>query len=70
LMAQTFRRGDPVAVIRGLYAGRYGVVERTVHQKSVDQPHEPSAACHVILNTGQVVTVEQERLEHRPPDIP
>ena len=69
-MAQTFRRGDPVTVNRGLFAGHDGLVESTVHQKSVDRPNEPSAACHVILDTGQVVTVGQELLEHRPVQKP
>lgn len=56
-MAQTFRRGVPVTVISGRFAGHAGLVESVVHQKSVDQPNEPLAACHVILDTGQVVTV-------------
>ncbi len=67
-MARTFRRGDPVIVILGRFAGHAGLVESVVHQKSVDQPQESSAACHVILDTGQVVTVKRERLEYRPAD--
>lgn len=65
-MEQVFRRGDPVIVMRGSFAGHAGLVESVVHQKSVDQPEESSAACHIILDTGQVVTVALERLEHRP----
>ena len=64
-MVQSFRRGDRVTVIYGRFAGHAGRVESTVHQKSIDQPDVPLAACHVILDTGQVVTLGQERLEHR-----
>ena len=69
-MARTFRRGDPVNVIHGRFAGHTGLVESVVHQKSVDQPNEPSAACHVILDTGQVVTVGLGHLAPRPADGP
>ena len=69
-MEQTFRRGDPVAVMHGRFAGQTGLVESVVHQKSIDQPNESSAACHVILDTGQVVTVEVNHLKRRPADSP
>ena len=67
-MPQTFRRGDPVTVIFGRFAGHAGLVESVVHQKSADQPHEFSAACHVILDTGQVVTVGLDYLAPCPAD--
>ena len=64
-MAQVFKRGDPVIVIRGSFAGHAGLVESIVYQRTVGQPNEFSAACHVILDTGQVVTLGQDCLNPR-----
>lgn len=64
-MDQTFRRGDGIIVIDGRYAGHAGLMESVVHQKSVDNPYESSTACHVILDTGQLVTLGVECLKPR-----
>ncbi len=52
-----FRRGVSVTIISGRYAGRTGVVDSAVFQRTVDYPDEFAPAYHVILDNEGVVTV-------------
>ena len=52
-----FKRGDPVRIGWGRYAGATGVVDSAVFQKTVDYPDDYSAGYHVVLEAERVVTV-------------
>ena len=51
------RRGDRVIVTTGKYAGQTGTVESNVHQRTVDFPGELANGYHVMLDSGELVTV-------------
>ena len=57
------RRGDRVKIISGRYTGHTGTIESNVHQRTVDYPDELFNSHHVMLDTGELVTVKWEQVE-------
>ena len=57
------RRGDRVRITSGRYAGHTGTVESNVYQRTVDYPGEFANGFHVMLDTGELVTVRWEQVE-------
>ena len=57
-----FKRGDPVRIGWGRYAGATGVVDSAVFQKTVDYPDDYSAGYHVVLEDERVVTVRWDQV--------
>ena len=57
-----FKRGDPVRIGWGRYAGATGVVDSAVFQKTVDYPDDCSAGYHVVLEDERVVTVRWDQV--------
>ena len=57
------RRSDPVRITSGKYAGHTGTVESNVFQRTVDYPDENNNGYHVMLDTGELVTVRWEQVE-------
>ena len=50
-------RGDRVTITTGKYAGHLGTVDSNVFQRTVDHPGELCEGFHVMLDTGELVTV-------------
>ena len=50
-------RGDRVRITTGKYAGRTGMIESNVYQRTVDYPNDLSNGYHVMLDSGELVTV-------------
>jgi len=66
------KRGDPVIITSGKYAGHQGIVESNVHQRTVDYPDEWHNGHHVMLDTekagdGAVEPGRVEEVTERPP---
>ena len=61
-MRWTRRRGDRVIIISGRYEGHRGTVEANVFQQTVDYPDELANGFHVMLDTGDLVTVRWEQV--------
>ena len=59
------RRGDRVTVTNGKYTGRNGVIESNVHQRTVDYPNDLSNGFHVMLDSGELVTVKWDQVKAR-----
>ena len=57
------RRGDRVTITNGIYTGRNGVIESNVHQRTVDYPNDLSNGFHVMLDSGELVTVRWDQVE-------
>ena len=57
-----FKRGDPVRIGWGRYAGATGVVDSAVFQKTVDYPDDYSAGYHVVIEDERVVTVRWDQV--------
>ena len=57
------KRGDRVRITTGKYAGHFGTVESNVYQRTVDYPDELHNGFHVMLDTGELVTVRWEQVE-------
>ena len=57
-----FKRGDPVRIGWGRYAGAMGIVDSAVFQKTVDYPDDYSAGYHVVLEDERVVTVRWDQV--------
>ena len=57
------RRGDRVIITNGQYAGCRGIVESNVYQRTVDYPDEQANGHHVMLDTGELVTVRHDQVE-------
>ena len=57
-----FKRGDPVRILWGAYAGINGVVDSAVFQRTVDYPNDYSAGYHVVLDDERVVTVRWDQV--------
>ena len=51
--------GDRVKITTGKYAGHTGIFEANVYQRTVDYPEEWNNGHHVMLDTGEVVTVRR-----------
>ena len=58
-----FKRGDPVGIGWGRYAGAKGVVDSAVFQKTLDYPDDHAAGYHVVLEDENVVTVRWDQVE-------
>ncbi len=56
------RRGDPVTITTGKYAGHTGTVDSNVVQKTVDRPDEWANGYHVMLDTEELVTVRWDQV--------
>ena len=56
------KRGDRVKITTGKYAGHTGTIESNVYQRTVDYPDEFHNGHHVMLDTGELVTVRWERV--------
>ncbi len=56
------RRGDRVTITIGKYAGRTGIVESNVYQKTVDYPGEWSNGFQVMLDSGELVNVRCDQV--------
>ena len=57
------RRGDRVTITTGKYAGSEGAVESNVYQRTVDFPEELANGYHVMLDSGELVTVQWDQVE-------
>ena len=57
------RRGERVKIISGKYAGHTGTVDSNVFQKTVDFPGELANGYHVMLDSGELVTVRWDQVE-------
>ena len=57
------RREDKVIITTGRYAGHRGTIEANVYQKTVDYPDEWANGYHVMLDTGELVTVRWDQVE-------
>ena len=57
-----FKRGDPVTIISGRYAGFLGTVDSAVFQRTIDYPDAFSPGYHVIIHDGPVVTVRWDQV--------
>ena len=53
-MTSMRRRGDRVRITTGKYAGRTGIVESNVFQKTVDYPTELSNGFQVMLDSDEL----------------
>ena len=63
-MEPTRRRGERVIIIPGKYAGRRGVVESNVFQKTVDHPEERDNGFHIVLAGDEwVVTIRYDQIQ-------
>lgn len=49
-------------VISGRYAGKSGVVDANVFQRTVDYPDEFAAALHLVLDDGTWITVRRDQV--------
>ena len=49
-----------MTITTGKYAGRTGTVDSNVFQRTVDYPSELSEGFHVMLDSGELVTVRWE----------
>ncbi len=56
------RRGDRVTITNGKYAGHTGAVESNVYQRTADYPDEQSNGHHIMLDTGELVTVRWDQV--------
>ena len=56
------RRGDRVTITSGKYAGNTGTVESNVFQRTVDYPDEWANGLHIMLDTGELVTVRHDQV--------
>ena len=61
-MPQGLPRGTRVRIISGRYAGRAGIVEATVFQKTVDYPEEYAMGHHLVLDDESWVTVRWDQV--------
>jgi len=59
------RRGDRVTITNGKYTGRNGVIDSNVHQRTVDYPNDLSNGFHVMLDSGELVTVRWDQVESK-----
>ena len=59
------RRGDRVTITCGKYAGRTGTIESNVFQRTVDYPDELANGFHVMLDSGELVTVRRNQVRAR-----
>ncbi len=50
-------------ITTGKYAGATGKVESNVYQRTVDYPDEFANGHHVMLDSGELVTVQLEHVE-------
>ena len=50
-------------ITSGRYAGHTGTVESNVHQRTVDYPDELANGHHVMLDSGELVTVRWKQVE-------
>ncbi len=57
------RRGDRVMITTGKYAGHTGAVESNVYQRTVDYPDELANGHHIMLETGELVTVRHDQVK-------
>ncbi len=57
------KRGDRIVIISGKYTGHTGTVESNVYQRTVDYPDEYHNGHHVMLDSGEVVTVRADQAE-------
>ena len=57
------RRGDRVMITTGKYAGYRGAVESNVYQRTVDYPDELANGHHIMLETGELVTVRHDQVK-------
>jgi transcription antitermination factor NusG len=57
------RRGDRVKITSGKYAGRAGTIESNVYQRTVDYPDEWANGFHVMLASGELVTVRWDQVK-------
>ena len=55
-------RGDRVRITTGKYAGHTGTVDGNVFQRTVDYPDELANGYHVMLDTGELVTVRWDQV--------
>lgn len=56
------KRGDRVRITTGKYAGQTGTIESNVHQRTADCPNDLSDGFHVMLDSGEVVTVRWDQV--------
>ena len=63
LMRWILRCGERVMINNVKYAGQKGTVESNVHQRTVDYPDAWSSGYHLMLDTGELVTVRWEQVE-------
>ncbi len=56
------KRGDRVLITTGKYRGHQGVIESNVFQKTVDYPNDLSKGFQVMLDTGEVATVQWDQI--------
>jgi len=54
-----------VLILTGKYAGRGGVIDANVFQKSADYPDEWANGYHVMLDTDELVTVRHDQVRSR-----
>ena len=52
-----------MTVTTGKYAGHTGTIESNVYQRTVDYPDEWHNGFHVLLDTGELVTLRWEQVE-------
>ena len=57
------KRGDRVTITTGKYAGHSGTVDSNVFQRTADYPGELSEGFHVMLDSGELVTVRWDQVE-------
>ena len=60
-----FRRGGPVRIRWGHYAGAVGVVDSAVFQRTVDYPDNHAAGYHVVLDDENMLRVRWEQVAKR-----
>jgi len=51
-----------VRINTGKYAGHTGTVESNVYQKSTAYPNELANGFHIMLDTGELVTVRRDQV--------
>ena len=56
------KRGDRVTITTGKYAGQTGTVDSNVHQRTADYPDQLANGYHVMLDTGELVTVRWDQV--------
>ena len=52
-----------MTITNGKYTGRNGVIDSNVHQRTVDYPNDLSNGFHVMLDSGELVTVRWDQVE-------